>query len=188
MYQTSILFEDYIAAVIHEEEIHIMSSSRRVVRHAVSCMSLVILTVAAPYALIAQPALRMNYLSPISLPARYSVRVRLGISATDMSRETYAGERVVPLTTILRTYRPSHDYRTGLDSTAARRVRQRLMHTAIGAVSGVAIGTAIGALIAARPTGQRCQDLCSNRGFGIAYSGAVGLLAGAVTGAAWPVR
>jgi len=36
MYQTSILFEDYIAAVIHEEEIHIMSSSRRVVRHAVS--------------------------------------------------------------------------------------------------------------------------------------------------------
>jgi hypothetical protein len=165
-----------------------VSSNRRTVRHAVSRMSIAILMVAAPHALIAQPALRTDYLSPTSFSTGYSARIRLGISATEMSRETYAGERVVPLTTTLRTYRPSHDYHAGLDSTAARSVRQRLMHTAIGAVSGAAVGTAIGALATARPTGRECQDLCSHRGFGIAYSGAVGLLAGAVIGAVWPAH
>lgn len=159
-----------------------MRSSRRVARYAATGMSVAILAVFAPNVMIAQQTPGLDYRAPVSLTTNSMARLRLGVSA----RESRGDERAVSPTMTSRAYLSPRDDPVGLDSAPASHVRQRLAHTTIGAVSGAAIGAAIGALAAARPAGQGCHDLCSNRGFGVAYSGAVGLLAGAVIGAVWP--
>lgn len=161
-----------------------MRLSRCIAEYAAAAMSITILTIIAPPTMIAQQAPGMDDHLPISLTTGYTASVRLGASA----REIDGDHRIVPFTTTLRTYRPSHNYSVGLDSATASRMRQRLTHTAIGAVGGAAIGAAIGALAAVRPAGQDCHDLCSNRGFGVVYIGAVGLLTGAIIGAVWPTH
>jgi hypothetical protein len=161
-----------------------MLSNRRIAQYAVSGLSIAILTVAAPRTGIAQPTPRLDYQPPAPIAPSSLAPLRLGVSA----REAGGEDRIVPLAATSRTYRPSRSYLAGLDSAAARRMRQRLIHTAIGAIGGAAIGTAIGALATARPAGQGCHELCSNRGIGVVYLGVAGLLAGAVTGAVWPTH
>jgi len=162
-----------------------LRSSRRVARYAATGMSVAILALFAPNAMIAQQTPGLDYRAPASLTANSMARLRLGVS----TREIRGDERAVSPTTTSRAYWRSDNYNpVGLDSAAASHVRQRLTHTTIGAVSGAAIGAAIGALVAARPAGQGCHDLCSNRGIGVVYFGAVGLLTGAVIGAVWPTR
>ena len=161
-----------------------LRSNLRIVWCGASGMSIALLAIFAPLAMVAQQTPGSGYRSPISLTTSSVAPLRLGVSGRNSNR----GERVVSLTTTLRTHGSAHNDPAGLDTAASRRVRQRLTHTAIGAVSGAAVGTAIGALAAASPPGQNCHDLCSNRGIGVAYLGGVGLLTGAVVGAVWPTH
>lgn len=160
------------------------ASTRRIAQHAAIRISITILTVFAPGILVAQQAPGVDGRSPVSLTVSSIAHLRFGISA----KESRDGGRALSLTTTSPTYSPYRNYSVGLDSAAAGRMRRRLTHTAIGAVSGVVIGTAIGALVAARPAEQDCHDLCSNRGVGIVYVGAIGLVAGAVIGAVRPIH